>query len=100
MFEHGDFTVRPEVLVGVANLDEIDVPAWRFLCSACKCTCTSLPLKETRWTGDTKVDIGLARAVGSLVACNSACHILTCHSNSDSLVLAANNVVLSIASIS
>ena len=38
LLEHGDFTVRPEALVGVANLDEIDVPAWRFLCSACKCT--------------------------------------------------------------
>ena len=87
LLEHGDFTVRPEALVGVANLDEIDVPAWRFLCSACKCTCTSLPLRETRWTGDTNVDIGLGRAVGSLVACNSACHVLTCHSNSDSLVV-------------
>ena len=68
MFEHGDFTVRLEVLVGVANLDEIDVSAWRFLRSACKCTCTSLPLKETRWTGDTNVDIGLAgcRLLGRL----------------------------------
>ena len=100
LFEHGDSTVRPEVLVGVANLDDIDVPAWRFLCSACKCNCTSLPLRETRWTGDTNVDIGLGRAVGSLVACNGANRVLTCHSNSDSLVLAANNIVLSIASIS
>ena len=32
----------------------------------------------------------LGRAVGSLVACNNAGHALTCHSNSDSLVLAAN----------
>ena len=48
LLEYDDFTVGPEALVGVANLDEIDVPAWRFLCSACKCTCTSLPLKETR----------------------------------------------------
>ena len=57
--------------MGVANLDEIDVPAWRFLCSACKCTCTSLSLKETRWTGDTNVDIGLAgcRLLGRLQQC-------------------------------
>ena len=34
LLEHGDFTVRPEALVAVANLDEIDVSAWRFLCSA------------------------------------------------------------------
>ena len=65
LLEDGDFTVRREALVGVANLDEIDVPAWRFLCSACKCTCTSLPLREKRWTGDTNVDIGLGGAVGS-----------------------------------
>ena len=71
LFEHGDFTVRPEALVGVANLDDIDVPAWRFLCSACKCTCTSLQLKETRWTGDTNVDIGRAgcRLLGRLQQC-------------------------------
>ena len=70
--EHGDFTVRPEVLVGVANLDDIDVPAWRFLCSACKCTCTSLPVKETSWTGDTNVDIGRAgcRLLGRLQQCS------------------------------
>ena len=80
----------------VANLDEIDVLAWRFLCSACKCTCTSLPLKETRWNGDT----GLEWTVGSLVACSGAGHFLTCHSTSDSLAPAANNIVLSIASIS
>ena len=61
--------------MGVTNLDEIDVPAWRFLCAACKCTCTSLPLVETRLTGDTNADIGLERAVGSLVACNSAGHV-------------------------
>ena len=72
LLEHDDFTVRPEALVGVANLDEIHVPAWRFLCSACKCTCTSLPLTETRWTGDTNVDVGVEWAVGSLVACNGA----------------------------
>ena len=55
----------------MANLDDIDVPAWRVLCSACKCTCTSLPLKETRWTGDTNVDIGLAgcRLLGRLQQC-------------------------------
>ena len=71
LFEHGDSTVRPEVLVGVANLDDTDVPAWRFLCSAFKCTCTSLPLKETKWTGDTNVDIGLAgcRLLGRLQQC-------------------------------
>ena len=71
LLEYGDFTVRLEVLVGVANLDEIDVPAWRFLCSACKCTCTSLPLRETRWTGDTNVDIGRAgcRLLGRLQQC-------------------------------
>ena len=51
-------------------------------------------------TGDTDVAIGLERAVGSLVACNSEGHVLTCHSNSNSLVLAVNNIVLSIASIS
>ena len=55
---------------------------------------------ESAPTGDTNVDIGLERAVGSLVACDSACHVLTCHSNSDSLVPAANNIVLSVASIS
>ena len=48
----------------------------------------------------TRTSTSVARAVGSLVACNSAVHVLTCHSNADSLVLAANNVVLSIASIS
>ena len=68
LLEYDDSTVRPVVLVGVANLDDIDVPAWRFLCSACKCTCTSLPLRETRWTGDTNVDIGRAgcRLLGRL----------------------------------
>ena len=43
---------------------------------------------------------GLEWAVGSLVACNGAGHVLTCHSTSDSLVLVGNNIVLSIASIS
>ena len=71
LLEYDDFTVRREALVGVANLDEIDVPARRFLCSACKCTCTSLPLRETRWTGDTNVDIGRAgcRLLGRLQQC-------------------------------
>ena len=71
LLEYDDSTVRPVVLVGVANLDDIDVPAWRFLCSACKCTCTSLPLRETRWTGDTNVDIGRAgcRLLGRLQQC-------------------------------
>ena len=48
----------------------------------------------------TRTSTSVSRAVGSLVACNNAGHVLTCHSNSDSLVLAANNSVLSIASIS
>ena len=30
-----------------------------FLCSACECNCTSLPLKRTKWSGDTNVDIGI-----------------------------------------
>ena len=100
LFEHGDFTVRPEVLEGVANLDDIDVPAWRFLCSACKCTCTSLPLRETRCTGDTNVDIGLA-------GCRLLGRLRHCLPRSDvsfefglAHALAANNIVLSIASIS
>ena len=48
----------------------------------------------------TRTSTSVSRAVGSLVACDSACQVLTCHSNADSLVLAANNTVLSIASIS
>ena len=60
------------------------------------------PASRSRKQGGlvTRTSTSVSRAVGSLVACNSASHVLTCHSNSDSLVLAANNVVLSIASIS
>ena len=60
------------------------------------------PASRSRKQGGlvTRTSTSVSRAVGSLVACDSACHVLTCHSNADSLVLAANNIVLSIASIS
>ena len=71
-----------------------------FLCSACKCNCTSLPLKRTKWSGDTNVDIGIVMPVGALVACDSAKQVRTCQSTSDPLVLAANSTAFSIASVS
>ena len=78
----------------------------RFLYSACKCNCTSLPLRKTEWTGNTDVDIGLEMAVGTLVACDSVDRALTClwaltcHWPEDALVLAAYNPAFSIACVS
>ena len=71
--------------------------ARRFLCSACKCMCTSIQPKKIRLAGDTDVDVGTRMAVGTFAACNTFDHAPTCHSSSDSLVLAANEPVFSIS---
>ena len=44
---------------------------------------------KQKLAGDTYVDVGIEVAAGTLVPCNSFDQALTCHSISDSLVLAA-----------
>ena len=80
--------------------------ARHFLCSACKCGCTSLPLGKKRLAGDTYVDVSIEIAVGTLVACDSVDQALTCrcalacHSPADALVPAANKTASSITGVS
>ena len=82
------FDARPSWRM--ASMDEIDFPELGF---------HQPSAQENWWIGNTTAGTGLERAIGSLGPCNSAGHILTCHSTSDSQVLAANNLVHSITNI-